>query len=67
MLKVLTIGRNGGVAAYSSLRSASRALSGNGTDSVRGSITRRCDTGGGFVNGVWVQYTTIPSIRRPII
>lgn len=66
MLKVLTIGRNGGVAAYGSLRSASRALSGDGSDSVRSTITRRCDDGGGFVNGVWVQFTTIPSIRRSV-
>ncbi len=64
MIKVLTIGPNGGAAAYTSLRSASRALSGNGSDSVRGTITRRCDDGGGFVSGVWVQFTNIPSIRR---
>lgn len=64
-LSVLTIGPNGGAKVYSSLRAASRALSGLGTDSLRSTITRRVDDGGGFVGGVWVESTNYPvGIRR---
>lgn len=64
-LSVLTIGPNGGAKVYSSLRAASRALSGLGTDSLRSTITRRIDDGGGFVGGVWVESTNYPvGIRR---
>lgn len=64
-LSVLTIGPNGGAKVYSSARAASRALSGFGTDSLRNTIVRRIDDGGGFVGGVWVQSTAYPvGIRR---
>lgn len=58
--RVLTIGPNGGVKVYSSLRATSRALSGTGSDSLRSTITRRLDNGGGYVGDVWVQSTTYP-------
>lgn len=58
--RVLTIGPNGGTKVYSSLRAASRALSGNGTDALRSTITRRVNNGGGFIGGVWVQATNYP-------
>lgn len=62
---VMTVGPNNGAKVYRSLRSASRALSGIGSDSLRSTITNRCDQGGGFVGDVWVQYTSYPvGIRR---
>ena len=54
--QVQTIGPNMGVQIYPSISSTSRALSGFGDDSKRATITRRCDSGGGFVGNVWVQY-----------
>jgi hypothetical protein len=64
-VSILAVGPNGGTARYGSLRKASRVLSGNGSDSVRSTITRRVDQGGGFIGDVWVQLSDIPSIRRP--
>lgn len=64
-LPLLTVGPTGKATRYASLRAASRALSGFGSDGVRSSITRRADNGGGFIGDVWVQYSDIPSIRRP--
>lgn len=65
-LSVLTIGPNGGAKIYSSARAASRALSGIGTDSLRNTIVRRIDDGGGYVGNVWVENTNYPvGIRRP--
>lgn len=55
---VLTITPTRQARVYKSLRAASRALSGTGTDSVRSTITRRCDQGGGYIGKNWVQYTT---------
>lgn len=60
MQHVLTIGPNKGVKVYGSIRAASRALSGDGTDSLRRTITRRIDVGGGYVGGVWVEATNYP-------
>ena len=63
---VMTIGPNRGAKAYSSARAASRALSGTGSDSLKNTIIRRCDDGGGFIGDTWVQYTNYPvGIRRP--
>ncbi len=63
---VLTIGPNGGAKVYASASSASRALSGTGTESLRNTIVRRMEDGGGFVGGTWVQSTSYPvGIRRP--
>ena len=62
---ILTVGPTGHANRYSSLRAASRALSGTGTDSVRRTITRRADVGGGFIGDVWVQFSNIPSTKRP--
>lgn len=63
---ILTVGPNGGAKVYSSVRAASRALSGTGTDSLRSTILRRVDVGGGFVGNVWVQSTNYPvGIVRP--
>ena len=59
-ISVLTIGPNKGTKVYSSTRAASRALSGTGSDSLRRTIGRRLDNGGGFVGSVWVQTTTYP-------
>lgn len=60
MQRILTIGPNKGVKVYSSLRATSRSLSGNGTDSLRRTITRRVDNGGGYVGDVWVEPTNFP-------
>ena len=63
--KILTVGPNSGAKAYRSLRAATRALSGLGTDGIRGKITRRAYDGGGYVGNVWVQLTTLPvGIKR---
>lgn len=59
-VKVLTVGPQNGAKAYISLRAASRALSGNGTDAKRRTIARRIAQGGGFVGDVWVQNTRFP-------
>lgn len=59
-MNVLTIGPNNGLKIYSSIRAASRALSGTGKDSLRRTITRRLDNGGGFVGGVWVEPSNYP-------
>ncbi len=64
MLNVLTIGPNGGVHVYGSLRAASRALSGTGTDSRRRTLTRRAGNGGGYIGNVWVQFTAMNNQRR---
>lgn len=64
-LSILTVGPNGGTARYGSIRKVARVLSGNGTDSIRNTIARRVSQGGGYVGGVWVQSSAIPSIRRP--
>lgn len=61
---VLTISANGKVHLYGSLRKASRALSGTGSDSRRQTIARRCSLGGGKVGDVYVQYTNLESLRR---
>ena len=62
---ILTLGPNGGAKVYTSLRATSRALSGIGSDKLRRTITRRCESGGGFVGDVWVEYTNYPAgIRR---
>lgn len=58
---VLTIGPNGGAKVYTSARAASRALSGTGSEGMRGAIGRRLVEGGGFVGGVWVQATSYPT------
>lgn len=55
---VLAITPTRQVRVFKSLRAASRALSGNGTDAVRSTITRRCDLGGGYIGNNWVQYST---------
>ena len=57
MKAVLTEGPNGGQKTYSSTTAAARALSGDGTESKRSSISRRCSEGGGYVGEVWVQYS----------
>jgi len=59
-MNVLTIGPNRGMKVYGSLRAASRALSGDGSDSLRSTITRRIDNGGGYVGNVWVEATNYP-------
>lgn len=59
-MNVLTIGPNKGLKVYGSLRAASRALSGNGTDNLRRTITRRIDNGGGYVGNVWVEASNFP-------
>lgn len=54
---VLATYASGTTALFSSIRSASRALSGNGSDRLSTSIRRRLKTGGGIVggNGTHVQ------------
>ena len=54
---VLVTYLSGSQARFSSIRSASRALSGNGSDRLSTSIRRRLRDGGGYVgsNSTWVQ------------
>jgi hypothetical protein len=59
-MNVLTIGPNKGMKVYGSLRATSRALSGNGSDSLRRSIARRVENGGGYIGEVWVEATNYP-------
>jgi len=61
---VLTISGAGNVHIYSSLRKASRALSGIGSDSRRNTITRRCNVGGGKIGDVYVQYTNLKHVSH---
>ncbi len=63
--KVLAIGPNGSATVYSSIRATSRALSGDGSDSLRRTITRRLDLSGGFVGNNWVQTTLLSGVHRP--
>lgn len=63
--KVLVVGPTGSAAVYSSIRAASRVLSGTGSDSLRRTITRRLDIGGGFVGDAYVQATNLTSVHRP--
>ena len=53
-IPVLTVGLNGNARVYSSIRSAARVLSGDGTDRSRTAIANRIAPGGGYVGGVWV-------------
>jgi hypothetical protein len=61
---VLTITQGRKAVVYKSLRAASRALSGNGTDARRNAITNRCEQGGGFIGNNWVQYTTLHTAQK---
>jgi len=61
---VLTVGPNNGVRLYTSIRTAARALSGNGTARARSTISRRVAVGGGYVGSVWV--TNGASFVRPV-
>lgn len=55
---ILTISTDGRVHYYTSIRKASKVLSGTGSeDSKRSSIHRACQNGGGYVGAVWVQYS----------
>lgn len=49
---------SGRVTTFHSLSAASRALTGRGSDSLRRTITRRCDEGGGYVGKVHVRYAS---------
>ena len=66
-VKVLTISSRGTPVAYTSLSAASRVLSGNGSDTLRRTITRRAEQGGGYIGDTWVQFTTIPVIRKSLV
>jgi hypothetical protein len=63
-MSVLTIGPSGKARIYSSLRAASRVLSGDGSDRRRSLIAERIENGGGRVASVWVQGTTLRGTRR---
>ena len=47
---VLVTYGSGSVARFSSIRSASRSLSGNGSDRLSTTIRRRLKAGGGYLN-----------------
>jgi len=53
-IPVLTVGLNGNARVYSSIRAASRVLSGDGTERNRTAIASRIAIGGGYFGGVWV-------------
>lgn len=57
---ILTIGPNNGLKIYKSVRAASRALSGNGSDSLKSTIHNRIVNGGGYVGNTWIQSTKFP-------
>mgnify|MGYP000984524918 CR=1 FL=1 len=55
---ILTISKDGRAHYYTSIRKASKVLSGTGSeDTKRSSIHRACKRGGGYVGDVWVQYS----------
>lgn len=58
--KVLALMPSGRAVTYRSFTAAARALSGTGSDGLRHTIADRVLTGGGYVNGVWVQSTNYP-------
>ena len=66
-IKVLTISPRGTPVAYTSLSAASRVLSGDGSDRLRSTITNRVRNGGGYVGETWVQFTTVPVIRKSLV
>ena len=43
---------------FHSISAASRALTGKGTDSLRRTITRRCNEGGGYIGKTYVRFTS---------
>lgn len=51
---VLAISANGSARAYASVRSAARALSGDGTERSRTAISNRILEGGGYVGNTYV-------------
>lgn len=53
-LPVLAIGPSRSARVFTSLRAASRALSGDGSDRLRGTITNRINDGGGIVGRTYV-------------
>lgn len=63
-MSVLTIGPSGKARVYSSLRAASRVLSGDGSDRRRSLIAGVIEQGGGRIANVWVQGTTFRGSRR---
>ncbi len=64
---ILTVGPSGKATRYCSQRAVSRVLTGDGSDTLRGTVKRRLDAGGGFIGRVWVQSSEIDSIVRPRI
>lgn len=60
---VLTVGPTGIAHAYSSVRAAARALSGDGTERSRTAIASRVAGGGGYIGNVYVTSGT--SYVRP--
>lgn len=58
-IQVLTIGPNNGVRVYTSIRAASRALSGTGSDEKRSTIARRIYEGGGYIGDVFVSLGSV--------
>ena len=63
--RVLAVGPTGAATVYSSIRAASRALSGTGSDNLRTTICSRLNDGGGYVGSNWVQSTSLESVHRP--
>lgn len=55
--RVLAINPSRKVTVFDNPSAASRSLSGTGSRSRRHTISRRCQEGGGYVGGVWVQFT----------
>lgn len=62
-LPILTIGPNGGVVTYASVRATARALGGTGSESLKSTISSSVAGGGGYVGNVYVANGT--SFVRP--
>lgn len=57
--RILAVSPSRVATVYQNATTASRVLSGVGSDGRRHTITRRCDQGGGYVGNTWVQYTNL--------
>lgn len=53
-VSIITVGPNSGRRTFSSIRAASRALSGTGSDSLKSAISRTTRNGGGYIGNVYV-------------
>lgn len=56
MKSIIAVGPSGSRRTFSSVRAASRALSGTGSDGLKSSISRKARSGGGYVGNTFVKF-----------